>query len=221
MSRPGLILGAVVTALAVPVLGVGAAIVTAAPADTTIAEAPSASVTPDATPAQIATTPSVTPSEPPTAAAEDPLAPPTPTLRPTPHPAPASAPTVTPQPSPSTKKPDPKPAHPHSKTPPTTPAPVAKPAARPAPVKPRSVRRPNGPASGWSAPDVHIGSVELTRPTLKSGQRPELTVACSPSAACTVSGSTLVVSDAAQSVTVTWYAPATKSWTAWSTSRSL
>jgi hypothetical protein len=49
----------------------------------------------------------------------------------------------------------------------------------------------------------------------------QVTVACSPAAACTVSGSDLDIDPTAQSVTVTWSAAARAGHRAWSVSRGL
>lgn len=202
MQRPGLILVAVGAALGIPVLGFLVVVVTSSPDPSTAVAA---------TPTVSATVAPQPPSAPPSPAAA--LATSTPAADPLgPSPMPTAAPSPTPSPSSSTAT---RPAARPSATPPSTPPAVAP--RSPAPP----ARKANGPVSGWSAPIVQAGQVALSRPQLKSGQRPAITVACSPSSACTVSGSTLTVAETATSVTVTWSSPATKKWTAWRTSRSL
>lgn len=74
---------------------------------------------------------------------------------------------------------------------------------------------------GWSAPALRVGANDLTVPVLSSGARVQITVACSPSRTCTVSGSDLLVDPAASMVTVTWSAPARAGYRAWRVSRAL
>jgi hypothetical protein len=58
-------------------------------------------------------------------------------------------------------------------------------------------------------------------PSLTSGASVQVTVACSPSRACLVSGSDLVIDPSAESVTVTWSASARSGYRAWSVSRGM
>ncbi|MBK9740983.1 MAG: hypothetical protein IPO93_16120 [Actinobacteria bacterium] len=74
---------------------------------------------------------------------------------------------------------------------------------------------------GWRAPALHPGANVIALPRLSSGARTQVTVACSPSSACQVSGDELVIDASAVSVTVTWWAPARGSYRAWGTSRGL
>jgi hypothetical protein len=74
---------------------------------------------------------------------------------------------------------------------------------------------------GWSAPALRVGANDVRPPSLTSGARVQVLVACSPSRACVVSGSDLVIDPAAESVTVTWSAPARAGYRAWSVSRGL
>ena len=95
------------------------------------------------------------------------------------------------------------------------------PAARPTPRAPRPTTKASGPRGGWSAPVLLAGVNDVRPPSLTSGARVQVTVACSPSRACIVSGSDLTIDPAAESVTVTWSAPARAGYRAWSVSRGL
>ena len=96
-----------------------------------------------------------------------------------------------------------------------------RPAPRPAPRAPRQTAKAAAARGGWSAPALHIGANDVRPPSLTSGASVQVTVACSPSRACLVSGSDLVIDPIAESVTVTWSAPARSGYRAWSVSRGL
>lgn len=127
-------------------------------------------------------------------------------------------------PSPSTSTTPPKvrvePRTATTATPPatTTPRPGAeRPATRrPAPAPLRTTVR-----GGWSAPGLRVGSNAITLPRLTSGATVRVTVGCSPSSACEVTGDQLVIDPAATAVTVTWWAPARAGYRAWQVSRAL
>lgn len=74
---------------------------------------------------------------------------------------------------------------------------------------------------GWQAPTFSTGGTVLTRPRLSSGAPVSITVACSPRAACVITGDRLVIGADASSVTVTWAAPARAGYRAWRVSRAL
>jgi hypothetical protein len=76
-------------------------------------------------------------------------------------------------------------------------------------------------AGGWRAPGLHVGSNAITLPRLTSGATVRVTVGCSPSSACQVTGDQLVIDPAATAVTVTWWAPARAGFRAWQVSRAL
>lgn len=172
-----------------------------------------------------------TPSAAPATASEVAPQTPTPSVSSTPSPSPSlteSAPSSSALPSTTTK------TTPQA-TPRTTPRATARPttsprpaqarteppAARPTPRAPRPTTRAAAPRSGWSAPVLLVGVNDVRPPSLTSGARVQVTVACSPSRACTVSGSDLTIDPAAESVTVTWSAPARARYRAWSVSRGL
>lgn len=162
-------------------------------------------------PTPSAITLTATPSALPAATASTPAAgtSPVPTAEPSAAGSSAPAP-VTPRPAP--------PATPRATTAPR-PIPTAthRPNPRPTPhtAKPAVVR------GGWSAPTIQVGVNDLRPPSLSSGASVQVTVGCSPSRACIVSGSNLVIDPAASSVTVTWSAPAGAGYRAWSVARAL
>jgi hypothetical protein len=85
---------------------------------------------------------------------------------------------------------------------------------------PRTVKAASA-RGGWSAPVLQVGVNHVRPPLLTSGAAVQVTVACSPSSACIVSGSDLLIDPTAASVTVTWSAPARTGYRAWSVSRAL
>ena len=96
-----------------------------------------------------------------------------------------------------------------------------RPAPRPAPRPARQTAKAAAARGGWSVPALHIGANDVRPPSLTSGASVQVTVACSPSRACMVTGSDLTIDPAAESVTVTWSAPARAGYRAWSVSRGL
>lgn len=194
------------------------------------------------TPSTAQATPDATTTEPsprPTAATAPPLPKPTPTAT-TPFASPATAPTSVPvtQPTPSSTP---------TATPRTTPAaaagtaaPAPRATARPKPrrtstptpgrsfsapapaprPRPRATPTRTATTRGWAAPQLRVGANTITVPRLTSGAAVSVTVGCSPSAGCAMTGSTLTISDGT-AVTVTWSAPARSGHTAWSVSRGL
>ena len=74
---------------------------------------------------------------------------------------------------------------------------------------------------GWRAPSLHPGANTIAIPRLTSDARAQVTVACSPSSACQVSGDQLLIDAGAASVTVTWWAPARGGERSWGVSREL
>lgn len=92
-----------------------------------------------------------------------------------------------------------------------------RPSSRPA----RNSARPAVVRGGWAAPVLRVGVNDLAVPVLSSGARVQVTVACSPSRACVVSGGDLLVDPAVSSVTVTWSAPARAGYRAWRVSRAM
>jgi hypothetical protein len=86
---------------------------------------------------------------------------------------------------------------------------------------PRAVRRSTpAPLHGWAAPGLGRGVTDISAPRLSSGARARVTVMCSPSTACAVSGSSLTIGPEASEVRVTWSVAATSTWWSWSASRS-
>lgn len=138
-----------------------------------------------------------------------------------PAPAPAgTSPSPAPRPA---SRPSPRPTA-HATTPPApmaTRPPSPRPSSRPSSRPPRETERPVVVRGGWSAPSLRVGANDLAAPALSSGARVQVTVACSPSRACVVSGSDLLVDPVASSVTVTWSAPARAGYRAWRVSRAL
>lgn len=74
---------------------------------------------------------------------------------------------------------------------------------------------------GWQAPSLHVGANTIALPRLTSRATVRVTVGCSPSSACHVSGDQLVIDSAATAVTVTWWAPAAAGYRSWQVSRVL
>lgn len=98
-----------------------------------------------------------------------------------------------------------------------SPRPSPRPSSRPA----RNSASPAVVRGGWAAPVLRVGLNDLAVPVLSSGAQVQVTVACSPSRACVVSGSDLLVDPAVASVTVTWSAPARAGYRAWRVSRAM
>lgn len=93
--------------------------------------------------------------------------------------------------------------------------------ARPTPrPRPRAITARTTPTRGWAPPSLRVGANTITVPRLTSGAKVSVTVGCSPSAGCALTGPTLTIAEGT-SVTVTWAAPARAGHTAWSVSRGL
>ena len=92
---------------------------------------------------------------------------------------------------------------------------------RPVPRPTRHAAMVDAARGGWSAPVLHVGANDVRPPSLNSGTPVQVTVGCSPSRTCVVSGGDLVIDAAAESVTVTWSAPARAGYRAWSVSRAM
>lgn len=101
-----------------------------------------------------------------------------------------------------------------------TPSPTRQSAPATAPTPAPAPRR-TAVAGGWRAPGLHVGSNAITLPRLTSGATVRVTVGCSPSSACQVTGDQLVIDPAATAVTVTWWAPERAGFRAWQVSRAL
>ena len=76
-------------------------------------------------------------------------------------------------------------------------------------------------ADGWRPPVLVVGDNVIDAPRLTSGEPARVLIACMPSTACALSGVVLRIEPAAQSVTVTWSAAATRTHRAWTASTHL
>ena len=65
-----------------------------------------------------------------------------------------------------------------------------------------------------------VGETNIAAPKLSSGARADVTVMCTPSAACSAAGSFVTITPEASMVSVTWSAPARNNWRSWTVSRS-
>lgn len=74
---------------------------------------------------------------------------------------------------------------------------------------------------GWQAPSLQVGANTIVVPRLTSRAKVRVTVGCSPSSACHVTGDQLVIEPSATTVTVTWWAPANGGYPSWQVSRGL
>ncbi len=82
---------------------------------------------------------------------------------------------------------------------------------------PRVVKKETDVARSWTPPTLlNPGTVSLRAPKLTSGVKASVTVACSPSTGCVMSGDQLTFSEGTR-VTVTYSAKATDTYKAWST----
>lgn len=217
MNNPKVILSAITLALAIPIAGITLALINTGGAGSISAANPTSNspLTPQTgASAPIATqqaanevgandegaSDAVTP-EPPTPL-PDPL---TPNTSPSPPAAPAtpsamgnSTPAAEPQQDKNVKK----------SVPPKT-----SPTSTPARTQQKIQTRVQG---DWVAPVITApGEVTITAPTLISGVKLSTTIACSPSANCTLEGSTLKLAADTQ-VSITYSAKGTKKFTAWS-----
>lgn len=121
-------------------------------------------------------------------------------------------------------------------TPVPTPAPTQSPTPRPTRTTPargnpmttgeapghanvvaRSTPKPLG---SWHAPRLGVGVTNIGAPRLSSGQRADVAVMCTPSTACSASGSSLTITPDASSVSVTWRTPASGKWHSWAVTRA-
>lgn len=98
-------------------------------------------------------------------------------------------------------------------------------ASRPGPTRAAAPRPPARRATavldGWRPGVLVVGDNLLESPRLSSGARARVVVACMPSTACTLRGVLLRIEPSAQSVTVTWSAPVTRTHRAWAASTRL
>ena len=141
-----------------------------------------------------------------------------PTQVPTSEPLPSEAPTVSTRPATTTDTS----SSAKSTTPVQQPRPEPKKAESPGPravstparpeAEPRKVQSPRG---SWQPPTLGIGVVNIGAPRLASGARPDVAVLCIPSTACSAEGSSLTITAEADTVVVTWTAPASGEWRAW------
>ena len=145
----------------------------------------------------------------PPSTSKSPKATPTPTAETTPQPA------KTPEPTPSRT-----PSRAPSPQPETTPKPADRPERPDLSERPeRPERIKTTPQRGWNPPQLTAGVNQLSFPVLTSGADVTITVACQPSAGCTMDAGTLTI-EPGSSVTVTWSAPRTRTHTAWSVQRT-
>jgi hypothetical protein len=193
--RPQLVLGTVAIALALPLVGF---VVTTAGA----AEQPLPGTVESAT--QTNSSAQIPTSAPAGDAASRPLPSTTPSPRTTPSetPRPETSPSEVSKVMPSARE---------------TTRPVDRPSSPPSQV----ARQADSPARGWKAPKLVVGANDIAAPVMASGRTASALVACAPSSACAVSGNTLVISDAATSVSVTWSVPGSRAYRAWSAQASL
>lgn len=111
-------------------------------------------------------------------------------------------------------------AQPHAESTP------ARSATSPSPGRPFQNSRPAVPAAapvhlnGWVPRQLRVGANDVTAPKLSTGAKVTVTVMCSPSTACQMSGSSLVIDPAAAQVAVTWRSPGNSQSRAWSASRT-
>ncbi len=84
---------------------------------------------------------------------------------------------------------------------------------------PRVVKKETDVVGSWTSPMLNPGTVLLRAPQLTSGVRVNVTVACSPSVNCVINGDQLTFSEGTR-VTVTYSAKATSTHKAWSTTIS-
>ncbi|MDO8308922.1 MAG: hypothetical protein Q7V58_11265 [Actinomycetota bacterium] len=158
----------------------------------------------------------------PTALASRPAAlPPSPTASPSQESPFASTTPSTPAPVSSPSTPRATPRATRAPRPPATPAPAQRPAPAATPPVVSKAPQRTTVLGGWHAPSLHVGANTIVLPRLDSAARVRVTVGCSPSSTCQVSGDQLVIDSAATSVTVTWWAPANGDYSSWQVSRGL
>ncbi len=217
-KHPKIILGAVGTAIAIPVLGITISFVSVsanAQQDPSVQQNASAQQEVNETVANVSTpvaSPAITNSPP------IEIADPKPAQSPLPDPL---APELSDSNSPAQEvvtAPTPEPIV--EETPSAAPTPTVK---TPTPTyvqAPRVVKKETDVVGSWTPPTLlNPGTVLLRAPQLSSGVKVSVTVACSPSVNCVIDGDQLTISDGAH-VTVTYTAKATDTHTAWSTTIS-
>lgn len=77
------------------------------------------------------------------------------------------------------------------------------------------------PLNGWVPSKLRVGPNDVSVPQLSTGAKVAVTVMCSPSAACQMSGSSLVIDPTAAQVAITWRTPGNSRSKAWTASRTL
>jgi hypothetical protein len=77
------------------------------------------------------------------------------------------------------------------------------------------------PLNGWAPNRLHVGANDVSVPKMSTSAKVTVTIMCSPSAACQMSGSSLMIDPSASQVAVTWRSPGNRRSKAWSTSRTL
>ncbi len=218
-KHPKMILGAVGTAIAIPLLGITISFVSVSAntqQESGVQQEDNATVvatpTPAAVPASTNSPAEVVDPKPAQSPLPDPLAPePSTSTLPPPEAVTVPTPVASAQPiveqTPSAAP---------------TPTPTVK-ASKPTDAQdaqgvqaPRVVKKETDVARSWTPPVLNPGTVSLRAPKLSSGQQVTLTVACSPSVNCVINGDQLTFSEGTR-VTVTYSAKATDTHTAWST----
>ncbi len=210
-KHPKMILGAVGTAIAIPLLGITISFVTvsANTQQNTSAQQEAtgavANVTlPVASPASTNSPTEVADPKPAQSTLPDPLAP-EPSTSTLPPPEAVTAPTPVASAQPIVEQ-----------TPSAATTPAVKTSMDVQGVQsPRAVKKETVVARPWTPPVLNPGTVSLRAPKLSSGQQVTLTVACSPSVNCVINGDQLTFSEGTQ-VTVTYSAKATDTHKAWS-----
>ncbi len=213
-KHPQMILGAVGTAIAIPLLGITISFVSVSAntqQDPSVQQEATETVanvsTPVASPAITNSAAEVVDPKPAQSPLPDPLAP---ELSDSSSPAPevVTAPTPVASAEPSVKE---------TADAAPTPIPKVKASTDVQGVQaPRVVKKTTEIARSWTPPTLlNPGTVSLRAPKLSSGQQVTLTVACSPSVNCVMNGDQLTFGEGTQ-VTVTYSAKASKTHTAWS-----
>ncbi len=217
-KHPKMILGAVGTAIAIPLLGITISFVSVSAntqqdpsvqqeATAAVVEAP----TSVASPAITNSAAEVVETKPARSPLPDPLAPePSTSTLPPPEAVTAPTPVASAEPigeeTPSTAP---------------TPSPTVKASASTSTdaqgvQAPRVVKKETDVVRSWTPPVLNPGTVLLRAPKLSSDVKVDVTVACSPSVNCVINGDQLTFSEGTR-VTVTYSAKATDTYKAWST----
>lgn len=134
-----------------------------------------------------------------------------------PSPAPRATPTASRATKAASRSGKPEPIATHTSTPeiPTQPL-VPRPKTNAASVH----RSKPQPLHHWMPPHLGVGVTDISAPALSSGGRVHVTVMCTPSTACDVNGSALMINSEATRVSVTWSAQFVDRWRAWTASTS-